>query len=1090
MKNKIQFFMMMVLTVLPWASQAQLGPQPQSVDFGEGDVVDRVLDRQVQVGDFPGGNIEQLQPGIGLPVGRHGDCSSLSGATGLLQRQTVRVDDLNFITCFGWNPSGHPAAIVDSAGFLTEFEHDFLGRTLLTRDATGEELQRTYNAKSQLDQMMQSNNWNPTGDPGNRTLQFRYDSVGNRTWQGVGVQSTQQHYTPDADIKAIVGPDSALAKIFDFQGGVLQSTGMGLVNDRGEVTSESLGRTQYQYNRDTGQLYLIRGGAANHETHLHYDAMGRVEEMIFPDGSSTFNRYNVAGTLRWSEVRARNNAILQKQEFTYDDMGRITETRLTKPGNNNIWKTRNTYQDNGLTVMITQLLNDAVYSTVTKQYDGVGRLTSQESPGSGLLTYDYNRRTGRLETLRHSVLGLIQRYNFDALGRLEWLVDGLNNYVRYEYNGLGNLSRIFRAGTGTIQFNYNTSGQLIGKDTGAAQHIGYAYDAAGRLQGFDFGAFPSFRSSFQNETGLLATISMQNQTIFSVLERDTNGNVTRSRDAHGVDYFYHYDTMGRLIQEGALKNGGAQYRNWLYYDDGRVKSVGESVALPADRFAEMRGYGNHSQNAALRVFNRLWGRPTHDNRLKSVVYFAYDTAGNIVEESRWIQGRWLKTNTNYAAVQDALWVTKVYPSGFRMEKKTDAAGRLVLVNARLANGSFVGKATLDYQPNSPRLNQLRFGDDESQERYTYDAAGRITTMSVVKTPANERERQLARIDYKYSPSGALIAKKEQVSPVANQNLEKGTTFDHDDLGRTIFWSAVPPAEIDTVANNTPVAVPSNNDAMQRFFYSQRGDRQKASTRDTIGALLGTVVSGKAFEYTRRFDYAPQTARQTACYLTREGARAGCDNNVAAVDISFDPDGNGNLRAARAGNAAGPTYTYDLFGRLLTVSDPANNNRSIQYYYDGLGRVISREVRVNRRLVSDVNYIWDGSNLSEMREIATRNRSGEVTAESAVSYLYGFGSADVLASYDGISTRYHHSHPDGSVFLLTKAGNVLQWFTYSPFGETRVLAWVNNVATPGTLADADTLRLFGGALIDPLTGFYALGSWYDPVHGQSLSGGEL
>lgn len=1080
----------LMMTLLP-AGRSQAQGQQQALGGGVNVPGNQVEVDHGEAGQFGGHSAGDQQPGVGLPVGRQGNCASLSGPTGMLQRQTVQIGDVNYVTCFGWNPSGHPAGIVDSAGFLTEFEHDLLGRPLLTKDASGEEFQQTYNAKSQLNQLIRSNNWNPTGDPQNRTLQFQYDSVGNMQLQQLGGgQGSRLHYTADGELKAVVGPDGTLANIFDFEGGLLQSTGMGLVNDRGEATAESLGRTHYQYNHDTGQLSLIRGGIANQETHLHHDPMGRIEEMNFPDGSSLFSRYNVAGTLRWSEARARNRAVLQKTEFTYDTMGRITETRLTKPGNNTIWKTRNAYQDNGLTVATTQLLNETAYSTTTKRYDGLGRLVSQESPGSGTLTSAYNSRTGRLETLRHSVLGLLQRYNFDALGRLEWNVDGLDNFVRYEYNGVGDLARLFRSGAETIQLKYDTNGRLISKDTGAAQHIGYTYDEAGRLQGVDFGAFPSFRNSFQRETGLLDSISIQDQTIFDILERNANGDIVRSRDADGVEFTYYYDVMGRLIQEGAIKNGGTQYRNWSYYDDGRVKSVGESVAVPADRFSEMQGYGNHSQRVALRVVNRTFGRPTYDNRLKSVVSFAYDSAGNIVEESRWIQGRWLRTTTNYSAVQDALWVTSVYPSGFRMERKTDAAGRLVLVNGRRVNGSVVGKATLDYQPGSPRLDRIRFGDNVVQERYLYDAAGRTTTASIYKTPAGGQERQLARIDYKYSPTGALIAKKEMVSPTANQNLEKGHTFGHDDLGRTTSWSAVLPGEIDSVANNSPSAAPSNVDAMQRYFFSQRGDRQKSSTRDTIGALLGVAVTGRAFENTRRFDYALQTTRQTACYLTAEGAQAGCDNNVAAVDIAFDPDGNGNLGAARAGNAAGPAYTYDLFGRLLSVVDPAANNRRIQYYYDGLGRVISREVRENRRPVSDMNYIWDGGNLSEVRNILTRNRAGEVTAETATSYLYGFGSSDIWASYDGRSTLYHHSHPDGSVFLLTGNGDVRQWFAYSPFGETRVLNWVNNAEGRQPLADAETLRLFGGALVDPLTGFYSLGSWYDPVHGQSLSGGEF
>lgn len=1083
MKNCLKIIFGIFLLVFPlsgWPQaqqqeqqRAQQGPQPVGQPGGA------VVGQQINLG---GG---QQEPGVGLPAGRQANCNSLGGSTGMLQRQTVRAGNADYVTCFGWNPLGYPTSVINSAGFVTEFQFDLLGRPIATRDASGEDVQQIYNAKSQMQQLTRTNNWNPTADPVNRTMQFQYNSVGDLSQEQLGGgQSSRLHYTPDAEMKSVIGADGVLANFFSFQDGVLNSTGVGLANDRGEVSVETLGRTGYQYDF-LGRVSQISDGIGNQTTFQYLNA-DRDQHVISPDQSSVYSHYNDSGTLRWREVRDRSGAVLQRTEFTYDNMGRITEIWLTKPGNNSVWKVRRTYQDNGLTVVTSLLLNETQYSASTTRYDGLGRVLSQESPGAGTLNYSYSNRTGQLERVQHSATGLVQRMNYDALGRLEWIVDGLSNFVRYEYNGVGDLARIFRSGGTTIQMKYDTNGRLLSKDVGAIQRIGYSYDAAGRLQGFDFGAFAGPRNNYQRETGLLDNVAFNNQILFDILETNRNGQTTRSRDANNVTFRMDYDSMGRPTLLTAEKEGGFSYRSWSYYDDGKVRIVAESVGLQPGQFGEVTNApGGSSQNVAVRLVNRALGRPTYDNHLKSVVYFAYDVAGNVIEENRWIQGRWLQSTAAFASSAGGLLSTLTYPSGYQMERTTDGSGRLASVLGR--NGDNIrGQINYNFVANSARVSSIRYGTNEAEERYTHDAAGRITAITVHKVPAAGQERQLARVDYKFSPMSLLIAKKETISPAANQNLIKGYSSNFDDLGRVIAWSSVTAAQVDGVANNAANnAAPLNADALQRYFYNQKSVRTKGSTRDLTGALFGSALMGLAYEYTFRADGSLQSASKSACDLTQEGARARCQANVAAVDIAFDPDGNGNIRAARAGNAAGPTYSYDFFGRLHVVNDPANRNRRIQYDYDGLGRLISRVVRENNRVVSDYEFIWDGSFLSEIYEVTVRNNSGEVTTAVMTSYLYGVSDADLLSSYDRRSTRYHHSHPDGSTFLLTTNGDVTQWYRYSPFGETRILDWIQNSETARNLTDSKTLRLFGGALVDPLTGFHFIGSWYSPEHGRTF-----
>lgn len=1019
-----------------------------------------------------------------VPAGRRGDCGALKGPNGALSSATVLTaeEGASYTTCLGWDDKGNPSAVVDPAGFLTEMEFDLLQRPTSVHDPLGEILEYFYDPQSRIRQMTQSNNFNPNGDPANRAVELEYDSIGNVVRRQItGGDGTRQHYTPDETTKAMVGPDNALGSVLEYNSyGLPGSAGTGIIDAQGNASQEVLGRTRYEYDA-SGRVTAILDGSGR-RTAFRYDDLGRVRETVFADNSSVFVQYDDAGRVRKREGKDRSGNVLSRVEIDYDNMSRPVEMRTTKPGDINTWKVTWAYRINGTAVDVTYFWNNVRYASETKNYDALGRLNNSTAPGAGTVSAAYDS-AGRLERITHSATGLAQRYQYDAKGRLQFVRDGLDNLYGYQYNGLGNLSNTFRPMGNPTQIQYDANGRPLNSSTGEVRS-NFSYDEAGRLRGGDFGdMYPGFMNAYQRETGLLASTAIQGQTTYQILERDASGQVTRAVDAGEVEFSFYYDTLGRLLQIAAEKDGGLQYRNFSYYGDGRVKGIGESVALPADRFAEMSGPANHSQNIALRAVNRLLGRLTYDNRLKSVVWFAYDGAGNLREESRWIQGRWLTTTVQYSASQDALWTTFVYPSGFRMERRSDAAGRLVVANGRLANGNFAGKAALDYAAGSPRLERIRFGNNESRESYVYDPSGRITRVSVFSTSAGRPERKLGEIDYKYSPLGTLIAEKEWISPVANQNLVKAFTFGYDDLGRLKSWSGASAEQVDGVANNGRNA-PENAAAIQRFWLTPRGDRTRISTHDPNGTLTGGHLL-KSFSYSLRMDGVPQSATRNLCSFTEGGSFGQCEPNDSPVDVAFDPDPNGNLQSARAGNAAGPTYVYNLFGQLVEVNDPAANNRRIQYYYDALGRVISRQVWENQRVVADQQFVWDGARLSEVRNITSRNRSGEVSREDTIRYLYGFGSSDVLASYDGRSTRYHHSHPDGSTFLLTLGGNVNQWFAYSPFGETRVLDWIQGRETQRPFANTLSLRLFGGAMVDPLTGFYFLGSWYDPVHGHGF-----
>lgn len=1013
---------------------------------------------------------------------QRGTCESLRGIPGALFSQSVTSGEASYKTCFGWDNQGNLSGVVDSSGFMTFLRYDLLGRLLSNIDPYLEETLYQYDAQSRLQQLTQTNRFNPAGSPANRTLVLGYDSIGNVVSQQIGGgDSSRLHYTPDETVKAVVGPDNALGSSMEYNfSGFLESTGLGIVNDQGEVAEGPLGRLRYEYD-DAGRVSAAVDGADRRTTFL-YDDLGKISEVRLPNNASVFTRYDDAGRVRVRESRDYGGAILSRTEINYDAMDRPVEARTYRPGNNTVWKVVWNYEDNGLTMKVRYILNNIIYAKELKRFDNLGRIVDREMPGAGSMRWSYDN-AGRPAQISHNATGLIQSYQYDALGRLRSIRDPLGNISTFQFDGLGNLTTLGQPAGSQTRIRYDANGRPVSTTAGSLQ-MEHLYDAAGRSRGTNLrdpnGAWqiPGELSAYQRETGLLASTAIGQRIVYQILERNETGQVVRAADGISTEFHFYYDSIGQLIQIAAQKHSGElKYRNFSYYYDGRLKTVGESVEIPADRFSEFRGFGNHSYNILTRAINRLLGRPIYDSRLKSVVSFSYDAVGNLTSESRWIQGVWRITNLQRSATGSGLWTTHVYPSGFRMERREDSAFRLNLAQGRLSDGSFAARAAFDYLPNSLRLDRVHFGNDVAEERYSYDAAGRVTGLGVFKTPAGD-ERPIAQIDYKYSPNSAVIAQREMIHPAEGQNLAKHFTFNYDDLGRMLNWSAVEGGAFDGIANNVASA-PENGAAVQRYIYRADGVRGGFSTRG--GPNLGLGYVERSVRYEHREDGAPLSASLT-------------DINIDGImNLSFDPDGNGNILAARAGNEEGPTYEYDAFGRLAAVNDPAHNNRRIEYQYDGLGRLISRQVSENGNVVGDQEFIWDGASLSEVIDVPERNASGEIRwgLQKITSYLYGFGSSHVVASYqhDGARTRYHHSHPDGSVFLLTtEAGAVTQWYRYSPFGETSVLDWIQNAEEARDLGDSRTLRLFGSAIVDPATGLYCMGdAWWDPVHGYFLGG---
>jgi RHS repeat-associated protein len=185
------------------------------------------------------------------------------------------------------------------------------------------------------------------------------------------------------------------------------------------------------------------------------------------------------------------------------------------------------------------------------------------------------------------------------------------------------------------------------------------------------------------------------------------------------------------------------------------------------------------------------------------------------------------------------------------------------------------------------------------------------------------------------------------------------------------------------------------------------------------------------------------------------------SNLSFTFTAYGYDRNGNLVSKNIGTTSQWTYSWDVPGNLLSVS----NNSGVQgyYAYDGLERRVEA-----KEGSSTVFYGYLGTEtLAE----------GPVNPYTDYIYANGLRIARVTGAYVGGSPAIFYFHTDalGSTRLITDASkNVLFTDNYQPYGQ-------DNQST-----GAETYK-FTGKPVSATTGlYYYYHRWYDPATGRFLS----
>jgi RHS repeat-associated protein len=165
--------------------------------------------------------------------------------------------------------------------------------------------------------------------------------------------------------------------------------------------------------------------------------------------------------------------------------------------------------------------------------------------------------------------------------------------------------------------------------------------------------------------------------------------------------------------------------------------------------------------------------------------------------------------------------------------------------------------------------------------------------------------------------------------------------------------------------------------------------------------------------------------------------------------------------------------FDGLGRLVRQQ---KGNVTFEYEYDPIGR---RILERNRETGHTTNLIWDGDS------IATIGRDGSNAEEYTVAVEGDWNQPlALLGSFGNGAVSYLHRNWNGSVIAASGEKGLLESYSYSAFGETRVF---DATATPINSSRIGNQFLFQGQWHNALTGSYFMRAReYVPEIGRFLS----
>lgn len=404
-------------------------------------------------------------------------------------------------------------------------------------------------------------------------------------------------------------------------------------NHTASVTDANGSTTSYTYNGQTELLATSTNAAGRQTTYEYYLSSGRAKS-TYQSGVAAIGYTYSGGRLSQLDRKTYRSGAAQHQyyNFAYNVWG---QTTATKVGSRTL--STNTY-----------------YNYVNDDTARGGNLKSTAYANGDSVSYTYDR--------------------FDRLIRKSY---NSGSYVAYTYNAEGSLARLsYGDSTGELasyRFEYDSLGRLIRSaeldaDGGTVQRTEHIYDCYNRLsrQSWTLGGKTYSESYVYDDP--------------SDTNKNGDGALTQMTTATGAVIDYQYDTLRRLTRSKVALNGSTvyttayafrdldasrtttqvQYRNvrsangtllegkkYTYDAIGNITRISQSTSP----FHALVDYEYDAQNQLTKE-TYYDGNGTAEGNITRTISYTYDTAGNILSETKTVGS---KTTTKTFSYTDSNW---------------------------------------------------------------------------------------------------------------------------------------------------------------------------------------------------------------------------------------------------------------------------------------------------------------------------------------------------------------------------------------------------------------------------------------------------
>jgi RHS repeat-associated protein len=769
-----------------------------------------------------------------------------------------------------------------------------------------------------------------------------------------------------------------------------------------------------------------------------YDPKGDLVSVTDRDGNTTQFGYNSSRAHYLEKIVDPLGREAVKTE--YDEQGRLKKT-ANASGNG----VEFVYDPNNS----IEVVKDALGNPTTYEYDIRGNVVRAVDAmgGTTRMEYDDDNRVTKTTDANN----LVTKYTYDTRGNLTsrsetycgcaGVVPGSTTYT---YNELGQQTSITLPTGATVFQDYDSRGNLLAlRDGKGSQILSYTYDTNGNVHSeTSDGTTTTYR---YDSRGNVIETKDADGTI-TLTEYDANNRLSKMTEADGSVSIFTYDKEGRQTK--------ADYGNGLY--------VNYTYTATSPDWTVIEGPTIGRIERKFTADGKLGGWVTPDGEIT----FTYDTAGRLWKET---QPNGQTTEYTYDAagrvtqtkdLSTGKTVGKSYNTGGQMLSETDALGRKTTYtydkNGKVASNTnelgqtysyvYAGSSTTIIDPLGRKTTSTN-NDYYLPSSTTYDNGAKTSTEYLYTNNLQEAKKYPTKVvgldgkvrTYGYDSNGNLTSTTDLAGKAYTYGYgSNGVSDITSPTGAKINY------EYDSNGNLTKLSYGSQ--VTKQYIYD--GDGNVLSVKNASGEKITNAYDsdGKITSQTVTNGAGTTTGTTISTYdvagnvatLTNNAGTTGylydSDGYVSQITsangsiISYERDGEGRiLKQTEKANATAvglvTKYSYDVYGKLLTVTD--SRDRTTTMTYDVVNRLATKT------LPNGVKTTYGYDDLDRITSLVYAKADGSVLASETYTRNLG-GEPSKVVREDGTYTLYEY---DAAVRLsketsYTVAGVAVKSIAYS------------------------------------------------------------